>query len=467
MSKVGVIVALLVALLLTGAAMLLGGRGKAPAPTGPLLGLDPARVVEVRLTRADGRFEAVRKGTASGTWDVVLGGTGAERAWPADPARMRAALRILSTLEAADRPVDAKVESGAPEVRIGLDDGTSRAMRVSSRTLGGHVLIEVSGVPSSPRARGAWVGSDVGAMLSQTGPREWRDHSAMPGIGPDASRITLKGEKGTLSLARVQGKWGLRQPVQEAADPEAVGRLLAVLGNIAVTDFLDDGPPDRTGLDKPIAELTIESDQRDEAGKLQTTSRTLRVGQQADIAGKTVFAAVPTAGDPAGRTVIVSAEGLSGLTTDAAAYISRRSIQAAPADIGYLVVTPAGGSPRQFQRELEGWASVDPAGSTTPCTKADADAIAGVINLLTQLPADAVEVSSSWPAAWGQQPTQPIALIDCLSAGHTPVGRVGVFSAPPDGKTKVSPVVVMSGKAWRRYADDASSPLMAWLARGS
>jgi hypothetical protein len=57
----------------------------------------------------------------------------------------------------------------------------------------------------------------------------------------------------------VQGRWGLREPVQEVAEPEAVSKLLGVLGNILVMDFLDTGPPEHTGLDKPIAELTIES----------------------------------------------------------------------------------------------------------------------------------------------------------------------------------------------------------------
>ena len=136
MSKTGVIVALVVATLLATAAFLLGGKGRGQAaPTGPLLAFDAAHAVELRLTRSDGRFEAVRRSEVPGLWDVVLGGKGPEVVWPADSGRMRAALRILATLE-ADREavIDGEVEAGAPEVRLALDDQTVRTLRISSRT---------------------------------------------------------------------------------------------------------------------------------------------------------------------------------------------------------------------------------------------------------------------------------------------------------------------------------------------
>jgi hypothetical protein len=459
MSKTGVIVALLVALSLLGAAFLLGGKGHGAAlPAGPLLAFDPAKVRELRVARPDGSFDAVRRGEAPGVWNVILSEKGAEAVWPADAGRMRAALRILSTLE-GDTPVGpgAAVETGAPEVRLMLDDQTDRRMRVSQRVLAGKVLVEVT-TGSSPRP--ALVGADVGAMLAGTGLREWRDRAALPGLGPEVALIALRGERGSLTLARVQGRWGVREPIAEAADQDAVLRLVGVLGNIQVADFLDGGAPARTGLESPIAEVTIACDQRDEQGKAHTTTRTLRIGQQADIAGKTVFAAMPVDGGGS-RTVIVSAEGLSGLTTDPAAYLSRRAIDGAAADIGVLVVAPSGGQSQRYERELDGWSSVGPGGIKTPCTTADGEAVSGLLNLFTQVSAEAVAAATSAPAAWGT--SAPIATVDCRSRGDSPIATVGVFTVSPTGKPPQ--LVLQSGKAVRRYPVEASSPLVAWLSR--
>ena len=63
MSKVGVIVALVVAVALASLALLVGGRGTPRADRGgPFLDFDPARVVEIRVAKSDGSFEAVRRG---------------------------------------------------------------------------------------------------------------------------------------------------------------------------------------------------------------------------------------------------------------------------------------------------------------------------------------------------------------------------------------------------------------------
>ena len=468
MSKTGVIVALVVALLLAAAVFFVGGKRSAPPAAGPLLAFDPAKVVELRVERPDGRYEAVRRGGQAGLWYVALGESGPERVWPADAGRMRAALRILSTLE-SDQQAEpgAAVEKGAPQVRLSLEDQSARTMRVSARTLAGSVLVEVSGLPGVVGSRAAWVGADVGAMLVGTGPKEWRDRSALPGLGPDASRITLKGEKGTISLARIQGRWGLRAPVQEVADSAAVAKLLAVLGNILVEDFLDNGPPDHTGLDRPVATLSIESDQRDADGKVHTSSRTLSVGQQADIAGKSVFAALTSEGDAVGRVVTVSAEGLAGLTTDPSAYVSRQSVQAPAADIGGVSITPADGVARQFRRDIEGWSMVRQAGAAIPCSKADADAIGNLLELLAQMPAESVAISVGWPPSWAEQAGFPVAAIDVASAAGTPIAKIDVLSATFPAKGKTAQVVIQSGDVWRVYAVDASSPLVSWLRRGS
>ncbi len=462
MSKTGVIVALLVAIVLAAAALLVGGRGRGQAsPMGPLLAFDPARVAELRVTRSDGRFEAVRRGEP-GMWDVVLGGVGEERAWPADPARMRAALRILSTIESdQDADHNAAVEPGAAQVLLTLDDGSSRSIRISSRNLAGKVLLEVSTGPSK-QTRSAWVNNEVGEMLIGTGPREWRDRAALPGLGPDVVRISLKGAAGTVSLARIQGRWGLREPVQEAAEPEAVAKLLSALGNVQVMDFLDDGvaSPERTGLDKPVAELTIESDQRDADGKNHTLTRSLRVGQQADIAGKAVFARLESGSSP--RVVQVAADALSSLTTDPGAYVSRRAVQAPAADIGGIRIDPASGTARRFERGIEGWMEVGDAGAKTRVGNADAAGIEAFLTLVSQTPADVIGIGEAWPVAWNPA-GRKLATVSLSSQGGVPITQVELLDAALSTKGGRQ-IVLHSGPTWRVYSAEAAGPAAAWIA---
>src|SRR5215831_14237092 len=104
MSRTGVIVALVVALALA-AAVLLSGKGRTPgARSGPLLGFDPAKVVELKVTRPDGQTDAVCRAGQPGAWNIVQVGRGDAHTWGADAGRIRAALRILSTVEPSQEP---------------------------------------------------------------------------------------------------------------------------------------------------------------------------------------------------------------------------------------------------------------------------------------------------------------------------------------------------------------------------
>src|SRR5262249_37383512 len=150
-------------------------------------------------------------------------------------------------------------------------------------------------------------------------------------------------------------------PVSEAAEPEAVVKLLTALGNVEIVDFCDAGDPgpERTGLDKPIAELTIEADQRDADGKSRTIAQGLKVGRPADIGGKAVYVAIPGESETPGRVVMASAESLAAMSTDWTGYASRRSLQVPAADIGRVALraTPGGtgSGVTVFERTLDGW----------------------------------------------------------------------------------------------------------------
>jgi hypothetical protein len=244
---------------------------------------------------------------------------------------------------------------------------------------------------------------------------------------------------------------GLREPVQEVAEPEAIVKLVTQLQNIEVVDFLDGGPPDRTGLDHPVATLTIESDQRDPDGTVHTSLRTLVVGQQADIAGKSVFASVQRGAES--RLVTVGAEGLASLTTDPAAYVSRRTLSTPESEVGKVEVV--GQSTHSYARGIDGWK--DSAGGAL--TPQDADALQSVLALLAKSPADSVATGDDWPLSWGPKPGTG-ALVRLSSLGGAPIGEVRVAISP--GTT--GRPATRCGAVWRLYPPSAGAAA-SWLLR--
>jgi hypothetical protein len=465
MSKTGVIVALVFAVVLAGAAFFVTNRKAPPVEQGPLLRFDPARTVEVRITAPDGAFQAIQRLPSSGEWDVVIAGPGGEVTgrWPAAPTQVRAALRILSTLEPM-RSADPGAALGPDAHIVGVkqDNGVSSELQLAARGLAGSVLAKAGG-------RAGMVGADVAAMLIASGPREWRDRSVLPAFGPDVSRITVRGQSGTVALARVQGRWGLREPIQAPAEAESVGKLLAMLGNVNITDFLDRGPPPDTGLDSPVAELVIESDSRPEGGGPVTTLRRgLRVGRQADMGGKTVFVAIDRpGGEP--RIVAVTAESLASIHTEPAFYVSRRSIEAPAVEVGRAAVVfgaaPYPGSdasipelpvrgPLELTRGVSGWQT--PSGAAA--LRADAEGVKALLDLLGSASAEAVLLEAPAHAL-------RIGSVDLKTIGDTPLGTVeiGMVVEPVEGRARAGRVFTKIGPVFRVYSQESGQPVAAWL----
>lgn len=445
MSKATVIVALVIAVVLAAAALLLTRGDPQALPPGPVLGLEAARVREVRTERAGGRFESADR-NPGGEWVITIGAGAASHAWPAEPTRVRAALRILSTLE-FDRPADRgdAVGADAATVRIVLDDGSERMIRFSPGALAGRVLAEVERPDGKVTG---WVDTGVRDMLVTSGPREWRDTAALA-ITPDISRIIVQGQAGTVSLARVQGRWALREPFQEPAEPDSIARLSSTLAGITVTDFLDDGAPAHTGLDTPGATLIVEADVRDsESAPIRTVRQSLLAGAAADLAGNGIFAAVERAGTE--RTVVVSAASLAAISTDPAAYVARRAVQAG--DAGQVVIEHAGGQ-RTYARTIDGWERRTPEAGPVP--PAEAQRLGALLDLLTKTPAETVLTAA--PSG-----LEPLAMVYLKSLGGADLASVEIGRVTgADGALRL---VVAGGPVWRVYGKSDGDAVLRWLA---
>jgi hypothetical protein len=456
MSRVGVIVALVVAVALAAAAVfLLRQPPTASVVSGPLLQVEAARITEIRVEAPDARPQLARR-TGQGSWVIELGDG---LPWPAMGERIRPALRILSNLEqvrAAER--DAALGRAAT-VRLTLDDGSSRTLRVGVRPLAGAALAEIE-TPEGPR-RG-WVDAKLVEMLVGTGMGEWRDRSAMGQLGAEVSRLTLKAGGKELAFGRVEGKWALMSPVAEACEPDALGRLFTLIGQASVVDFLDAGPPAETGLDSPVAVLTAESTYRDPAdpARVSTEVRSLEVGRMADMGGRNVFARLsgetlaPGSTGKWRRVVVVNGQPLSEISNDPASYIARRCLQTPSSEIGRLEVYGKEGTGlvAALERGLDGWSRLG-GPESKPLTGAEAASLQGLLDLLTQTPAEAVQLSE--PAG-----VATLATLEVQSIGGMPFARVSVGQLA-DGRP-----VLASERVWRVYPAAAAGPGSAiqWLA---
>jgi hypothetical protein len=470
MSRSGVLIAILVAIALAAASLiLLRSPPRAPGPTGPLLAFDPALVREIRFQRP-GRAPESAQRLAPGEWVIVLGD---QPPWPAAPERIRAALRILSNLEprrAAES--GASLEGQTATLTIGLDGGAAQSLRLAPRSLGGLALAQADGGEGKP-ARVAWVDASLADMVAGTGMAPWREERAFADVGPDLARIFLQGgaDGTTIELARLQGRWVVRQPVADTADPQAILRLIGKLGAVRIVDFLDAGPPTAgTGLDSPRATLRVESDSRDPAdpARSTTTSRTLAAGRESEVGGRNIYARLlyetlshaPTqaparaAGDPplpaplqAARPLIITGEPLAAITMDPVAYLSPVANPVPASEVGQVRITPSSPSaatPRTFERTLDGWKAGD-----LPLSPADADFLRSILALLTQARAAAITLDAPSPL--------PLVTIELATLGGTPLGAASI-SATEDGS-----LILQTGRISRRFPPDAAPGLLSRL----
>lgn len=464
MSRATVIVALVIAVLLGGATILLTSPSTpAAAPAAaPTLDFSPAAVTELRIQREGGPEVRVVRAADPGEWTLVGGTDGA--GWPVMSTPVRAGLRLLSTLELESSGDGApSLGEGTASITILLDDGARRTVRFGTRQLGGRVPAEIS-APTGTAS--GWAPADLAAAFVTSGPQHWRDPAALPLAGPETSRIRLVSGDRSIALARVQGRWSLREPLAAPADPEAVGKLVAALAAARITDFLDDPAAARAavGLDQPTASALLEADRRTIDGE-RVASRTVRqelhIGAPADLAGKTLFARVARASEGAGsdetlsRPVIVETGALASLSTDPTTYIARTALQMPAGDVAEVHVTLLpDAAPKVFRRDLDRWTVLDQQAGASPITAEQAAGLDRFLALLTDSKATGVRLTAPEDA-------EPVASAELRDLAGNPIATLRIGARPT---TDSAAVTVDDGAVWRTYPADASEPTLRWLA---
>lgn len=462
------IIWLAVALVLGAAALYVALRpsGSAAPPRGSVAAnervteIDPAQVraIEVRIPgQPVQRLE--RMASDPGQWTLTIGGSGP--AWPLLPQRVRSILQIVAQVRAvAPAEANATVGDGATVVAFETDGGATHTLLLAERTLGGTGLVEYRPPEPAP-ARRAMVDDGFLNVFRNPGPRQWRDAAALPGVGPELSRIRVEGDKGNvIALSRAAGRWNLVEPVGAPANATKVAQVIAALQNLTITDFLDGKTiePALTRLETPSARIRLETDVREATEdptappRVWTHTQELALGGPADSSGKNLYALVRD-GDQT-RTVAVDAAGLAAaLVIAPEAYVAPAAVATVAAEIGQVKLTPTNGSAgaRTFKRSLNSWAEVLGDGREAQLAEGDAGAVNDALTFLTTRSAAGVHIGE--PEGY-----MPAGKVSLSSLGGAPLEEVEVGVVPGGS------LVVRTGNVWRAYGVEPSSRLLrAWV----
>jgi hypothetical protein len=305
--------------------------------------------------------------------------------WPLDPTKVQGLIRVLAEAKAVAVPSgSADLGDHPTKVELVFGDATCTWL-LSDRTLAGTGMIRVEAFRKAP-ARQAVVREQLIQVFTDPGPRAWRDRFPLAGIAADASRVRLVNMSQKLLLAKLEGKWSLREPVGAPADPAAVKELLTELGRTGIVDFLDSGgPPSDATLEHPTATIVIEADRRVvEPGKSEprvtTDSLTLSIGGAAGP-GR-VYAKV---GDS--RKVVLEGKTLT-FAANPAAYVWPHPLREAPANIGVLAIklidpTPGMPEPRSFRRSGGKWVQLMESGADGALSEREQRDVDSLVAFLT------------------------------------------------------------------------------------
>jgi len=387
------------------------------APTGegaPLLGVQPSQVQALRVVRP-GETPIIVERAGDGSWSLRREGDDAGEAWPINPSNARGAVRVLCEMRPLSTADPETPINEVLRVELILDDGEKRSIQVDAESLGGRRLVRTGD------GRAASVESAVVDAFTSPGPLAWRRRVALPGVGPEVSRITLVGRDATLRLVRAGSSWRIDEPVRMRAGDGAVRSLIGALAGAAVQRFIDDP---EAAAEAPVGDddtrLTIlcETDERifDEGGELRTVTRTasLAVGAPAGVDQASFFARTG-----AGQTMVI--DGAVGqLSLDPAAYAAATAAATRPADVGAVIIRPATGEQRGYRRGIDGWSRMAPDGSLQPT---DGEPIESLLSFFGERVAPRVAFEP--PAD-----LERIAIVTLLDFESGPLETIGVFRTP-------------------------------------
>lgn len=369
MSRSALVISLLlvVALSIVGIALLMSPPQPATAGNAAsLLRLDPSQVASFTVTGSGDTSVITR--TSAGGWTIHLQREGEPLTspWPAQPTQVRSMVRSLCDLRDVSANQGTMLQSvdATLTVEIAMAGGEKHEVRFDAAPLGGRRLIGID------QRRTGEIDDAIFRALTSPGPAQWRVKSPFHGVGERTSRITLRspGTGSGVELARLEGRWFLRQPIQSRASGDAAQDLLRSLGSLTIERFIDDTTTltmTESGLDAPRLLCTIEEDRRsidsvDGQIRTQTQTQTLAIGGPADLSGRLVYASIND-----GQTfVVINIESIASVSLNGESYLAPFAAETISQNIGGFAVRIAGQPEARFERGISDWRRLDATGAT-------------------------------------------------------------------------------------------------------
>jgi hypothetical protein len=433
--KKALIAVVVMVLVLVGAwvATRTGGGGSA---TVEVLRFDPLAVTELRLG-GDGPEERLHR-LESGAWVVESAGA----VWPVDDSVLRGAMRKLVGLRG--EPSDGAFDAAATLVIEGAS-GELATLRMSAERLAGRGLAEVS---VGGETTTALVDGELLDVFTRSGLLPWRERTALPLLASaGASAVTIESGETAITLGKVRGRWGMTAPMRERCDEARVNAVLRTMSGIEFVRFAGDDEVDVEAAPSAALDITM-------VRQGETLRQRFAVLGAADIGGEHVFVSVSLERNGvvwAGATGVVKRETLDEIPLAAEWYASRRTWDAAPADVARVWISRVGepatppllpdpemNADATLERTIDGWAGPDMMKGALYERASEA--------LLAQLcDVDAAEVGPELPEGY-----TPIALVQIGGRDGLPVGVAEIGVAETEGGQVA---IVRSGHLNRVYDD--------------
>jgi hypothetical protein len=388
---------------------------------------DPAEITEIVIRRKGASTERLVRSADAAEWELVLLGAdgSGETRWPVMTTQVRALLRVLSDLPGETAGPASTGETAA--VTLKRARAGDVAFEVGDAAISGRVVMKTFDETLSA----FWVDAQVAAALRREGVLLWRDRTLLRGIGPETSRVSLRGPGGALTAQRVLGKWGLTEPVAAAASQDAIERLVASLAALRAEEFVDTPPSGAMSSPSATATVTLSSRGADGAGVEST--RTLEIGGASDLGGSRLYARVVEVGASGSREhfATLDAAALKNLTTDPVPYIDPRGATFPAADVGGVVL---GGL--TYKRTPRGWD-----GDVGPAPAEEAGVLSALVQVVTEHPASVALAAPAGVSEWRD--------LELRSLGGEPLARMQVGVGATGNEAHA---VVRDGAVWRIYA---------------
>lgn len=374
--KTAVILSLLIAVGLAFATFIALRKPAAPVatPVAWLAGLSESSIDSIRFSWGDKADDLRIQSDGAAGWKLERStAKGGKVQWPVHPAQVRGGLRLLADL-ASIKHSDLAVMRNTQTTLVsfskeGRDVGS---LRLGNSGLGGQVPAIIN--DASPRF--VFVDEALSRAFRREGILQWRAPVALSNMAGGAARVTISSPTSKVELARAQGRWVVNEPFRTPAADATVKTLLASLGGISISKFVDDAEGDETnlGFATPLASITVHTEQhaRDRDGVARPVLvEEIEVGGPADVGRTSLFVrvrAMSTDSKGAAATVwgpivgVVERSKLDVISGDAATYASKAVLRESALDVVSLRIADAKGKGTAFKRTIDGWFVLDASG---------------------------------------------------------------------------------------------------------